>query len=163
MRCTGYDEAFDLALQPYKEKLLTLFEYFAWFPEFHLLITHAGLTFQLWQEVGLNLRNLETILGGWAGRPAANTPAGRIGLARGGVDPVGGIFWCDWYSEFQPVPRLTQVLGHTSALSVQEELQAKTPGIRRRGSNYNIDCLMRTWEVLELGTGGELKTITIEK
>ncbi len=163
MRCTGYDEDFDEKLYPFKEKLLTLFEYFVWFPDFHLLITHAGLTFPLWQETGLSIRNLEVVLSRWAEQPAADTPAGRIGLARGGLDPVGGIFWCDWYSEFQPVPRLTQIFGHTSALSVQEEREGQPAGIRRRGSNYNIDCLTRTWEVLELGTSGELRTLTIDQ
>jgi hypothetical protein len=163
MRCSGYDESFDMELRPYKEKLLRLFKYFVWFPEHNVLITHAGLTFQLWKELGLTLGKLAETLDGWARQPVTETPAGRIGLSRGGIDPVGGIFWCDWYSEFQPVPRLTQIFGHTSALTIQEEMQEPPAGIRRRGSNYNIDCLARTWEMLELGVNGELRTLSMEK
>jgi hypothetical protein len=38
-----------------------------------------------------------------------------VGMARGGFTPVGGLLWCDWSREFQPVPGLNQVMGHTPA------------------------------------------------
>lgn len=36
-----------------------------------------------------------------------------IGPARGGIDPVGGIFWLDWQFEFKPIKGINQVVGHT--------------------------------------------------
>jgi hypothetical protein len=35
------------------------------------------------------------------------------GFARGGSQPRGGITWLDWNGEFEPVPGLCQIVGHT--------------------------------------------------
>jgi len=161
MRCSGYDPEFDAQLARYKERMQRLLEYFIWIPDQRILVTHAGLSFQVWQECHLTVENLAAKMAEWALLPVTDTPAGWIGISRGGVDDVGGIFWCDWYSEFQPVPGLTQIFGHTSAVSIQEELVQDRIGVRQRGSNYNIDCLMRTWEVLELGADGQLRAVPI--
>ncbi len=157
MRCSGYEGSFDQRLNPLKPRMRQLLEHFFWLPDQRILITHAGLSFTIWQECGFTEENLPGKLGEWSLLPVQETPAGWIGMPRGGIDRVGGIYWCDWYSEFQPIPGIIQVLGHTSALSVQEQSLASEQGIRQRGVNYNIDCLSRLWEILELGEGGELK------
>jgi hypothetical protein len=161
MRCSGFEQSFDQRLSPFKPRMRELLEHYLWIPEQRLLITHAGLSFRLWQECGFTVDNIIGKLGEWALLPIQETPAGWIGMPRGGMDNVGGIYWCDWYSEFQPVPGITQILGHTSALSVQEQLLASEQGIRQRGSNYNIDCLTRVWEVLEFGKQGDLRKVVV--
>lgn len=35
------------------------------------------------------------------------------GHGRGGREPVGGMTWCDWDTEFAPTPRLHQLVGHS--------------------------------------------------
>jgi hypothetical protein len=35
------------------------------------------------------------------------------GVACGGSEPVGGVTWLDWNTEFWPVPGLHQIVGHT--------------------------------------------------
>jgi hypothetical protein len=35
------------------------------------------------------------------------------GFGRGGLEPVGGITWLDWTTEFKPVPGFHQIVGHT--------------------------------------------------
>jgi len=162
MRCSGYEQSFDQRIGPFKSRMRKLLEHFLWIPEHHVLVTHAGLSYTIWQECDITEENLPGKLGEWSLLPVQETPAGWIGMPRGGIDRVGGIYWCDWYSEFQPIPGVTQVLGHTSALSVQEQLLASEQGIRQRGNNYNIDCLTRVWEILELTEKGELKRITVE-
>ncbi|MDP3103820.1 MAG: hypothetical protein Q8M95_04345 [Candidatus Methanoperedens sp.] len=42
------------------------------------------------------------------------------GFARGGLQVVGGIIWLDWHDEFDPVPHLDQIVGHTQ-LNIPEE------------------------------------------
>lgn len=163
MRCSGYEQSFDLRIAGHKQRMRDLLEHFLWFPEHRLLVTHAGLSYGLWQECGFTFENLPGKLGEWALLPIQETPAGWIGMPRGGMDKVGGIYWCDWYSEFQPVPGLTQVFGHTQALSVQEQMLANEQGIRQRGSNYNIDCLTRQWEFLELTIDGQLRKVRLEE
>ncbi len=161
MRCSGYEQSFDQRIAAYKPRMRELLEHFLWLPEQRILVTHAGLSFAIWQECGFTDDNFAGKLGEWSLLPIQETPAGWIGMPRGGIDRVGGIYWCDWYSEFLPIPGLSQILGHTAALSVQEQLLPSEQGIRQRGSNYNIDCLTRTWEILELTETGNLRRITV--
>ena len=37
----------------------------------------------------------------------------RAGFSRGGMLPVGGITWCDFYMDFEPFENLNQIFGHT--------------------------------------------------
>ena len=37
----------------------------------------------------------------------------RAGFSRGGMLPVGGITWCDFYKDFEPFENLNQIFGHT--------------------------------------------------
>lgn len=163
MRCSGYEQAFDIRLKPYKDRMRRLLETFFWLPEQKILVTHAGITHKLWQECKFSVERLPRILTDWSMLPVTETPAGWIGVPRGGSDLVGGTYWCDWYGEFEPVPGIIQILGHTSSLAIHEQLVKETQGIRRRGSNYNIDCLTRTWEVLELKKDGTLRTIGVKE
>ena len=162
MRCTLYSHEFDLQLAATKSRMRQHLEFFIWFPSRRIL-THAGLSNQLWQECGFTMEKLPGILTEWSLLPIADTPAGWIGLSRGGLDPTGGIFWCDYYLEFSAVPNLVQVFGHTSGLSGGSGNEDPQRGIRNSGSNYNVDCLSRTWEVLELTSEGMLRPVKIER
>lgn len=37
----------------------------------------------------------------------------QAGFGRGGLAPVGGLVWCDWEREFEGIPRIKQICGHT--------------------------------------------------
>ncbi len=163
MKCSGYDSDFDRRVTPFKERIRKHFETFFWLPKYKILVTHAGLAWSIWKEHGLTVSSLTAKLTEWSRLPVTSSPVGRIGLARGGVDPIGGTYWCDWYREFQPVPGIVQVFGHTSGLSIHEQVLPGEQGIRSRGSNYNIDCLSRVWEVLELTEKGSLRTVTVKQ
>lgn len=66
------------------------------------------------------------------------------GFSRGGLQPVGGIVWLDWNDEFEPVPGLNQIVGHTE-LKYPEERSTKD------SKNYCIDTRNHDIGILENG------------
>ena len=147
MRCSGFGESMAAMLLPLKSDIWKKFDHYVWMAEHKLLVTHAGLTDLLWTTYALTLENLPAKLDEWKLAQWDTSPNGWIGKSRGGRNPVGGIFWCDFNDEFRPVKGLKQVFGHTSFAEVQHDL---SNGIRsRKGGNYCIDCLARSQEFLE--------------
>lgn len=130
MRCSGYKPATQIHMDGgYRKEMEKRFKHFLYYPgEKPVLITHAGLTNQLWDDYFLNFNTLEERLTEWC--TYTHSPAYAIGHVRGGHDPVGGIFWCDWNSEFVPVPGLTQIVGHT-----------RGKGLRKIENSFCIDFL----------------------
>ena len=126
-RCSGWNHATQAHIDGgYRKKIYDNFVDFV-FNEPNILITHAGLTKQLWDKELLTLELLPQILAEWCAD--IDSPAHLIGQARGGWTSYGGIFWCDFKHEFQEIPELVQVFGHS---------QDKT--IRNQGNSYCIDC-----------------------
>lgn len=56
------------------------------------------------------------------------------GRSRGGMQKIGGITWLDWNKEFQPIPGLNQIVGHTHGKKVKYN-HSKALGSK----NYCID------------------------
>ena len=94
-----------------------------------LLVTHAGLTKALWDNQQLNRDILTQVLA--EGFADSTSFFHRIGFARGGLDRYSGPLWCDYRHEFEPVPGLRQVFGHTRGVDIRQD----HPG------NWCIDCL----------------------
>jgi len=132
MRCSGW--AFETKShirhleKRMKDSLLSHF-----FLEEDILITHAGATAQLFDDVQDVRDALEV----------DHEDLYTIGASRGGWKPAGGIFWCDFWAEFRPIEGLTQIVGHSAYRPVGQE-----SGIVLRDNCYNIDCLDRVKEVL---------------
>lgn len=109
------------------------FEYFlnyVWVDDF--LISHAGVS-------GALLKNKECTLDNYL----KDEDFLQIGRRRGGRDEVGGLFWCDWFSEFDPLPDTPQVVGHSGYRPKGEH-----EGILQKDNSFNIDCFQYTKEVL---------------
>lgn len=85
----------------------------------------------------------------------SNNVAG-VGRARGGYQEIGGIFWCDWWREFEPVPAIRQIVGHSSARP-----RGAYEGVVTNGDNYNIDCLDRVNEYLVIDDSGAIRVETL--
>jgi hypothetical protein len=125
-RCSGWNIPTSMAvLGGYSEAMRKHFKHYLFFKP-NLLITHAGLDQSYWNKYNLTLDNLEDTLADWI--TDENSPAYNVGYKRGGNVPVGGIFWCDFTSEFTPIDGLTQIFGHTAG-----------PTGRARGDSYCID------------------------
>lgn len=72
------------------------------------------------------------------------------GEARGGMEEIGGITWCDFHLEFDPIPWLNQVFGHTN-MTVDNFYE---PGIIKdvQGSPHfsvDLDVNLRHYMVME--------------
>lgn len=117
MRCSGYkpvteSHVMHMDLSPLKSYIKA--EGF--------LLTHAGVSQRLLDHKGVTLD--EYLEAG---------SYNQIGRYRGGRDLVGGLYWCDWNQDFDPIPDQPQVVGHTRGKL-----------IRQNGNSYCIDVLEDT-------------------
>jgi hypothetical protein len=149
MRCGGWNTLMETHILPIKTELTKMMTPAIFLSKKPTLITHAGVSRQLWNHLNLEIKSLPQLLNEaskdlgswfyWAGR------------ARGGADPYGGPLWCDWNTEFTPVPGLIQILGHTCTFGTPLRFQQRFISKVRYSDNYdfNIDCLQEVPEILE--------------
>jgi hypothetical protein len=118
MRCSGYGSTLSFLMRVLeKPRIDTKLVDYLYAEGF--LITHAGVSQTLLES---RQQSLEEYLGGG--------DYSQIGRVRGGHDPVGGLWWCDFNFEFEPIEGVPQIFGHTTG-----------HGIRQMGNSYCIDCL----------------------
>lgn len=138
MRCSGYNSLLQLQV---RERDLSVLKPFTWLDKY--LVSHAGVSARMLRKLNIDY---ETYL-----REGKFTD---IGYARGGTAPYGGLYWCDWYEEFEPM-EIPQIVGHSGYRPGKEK------GILIKENSYNIDCLDHTKEVL-LVTDGVPEIIKLE-
>lgn len=139
-RCSGYSLDRAQIMWAYEAEIKEHFKPYILLKH-NLLISHAGLSEHIWVEENLTFGSLPQALAEWW--PNMGSPMHRIGRARGGMHKVGGMFWCDFNDEFEPITGLNQIFGHT-----------RGQGIRRIGgeaeSSWCIDGLDKSLEFLEM-------------
>lgn len=145
MRASGYN----YELYPHCQKLYNLhssfpeihpFKSHIYYPEHKLLITHAGLSNWIWKVFVKDSENLGLVLTEW--QKDIDSPAYYIGRCRGGKQKTGGIYWCDFNKEFEPIMGLNQVFGHTPVKKIESfNFFPGTKNPEQFSNNYNIDCL----------------------
>ena len=108
------------------------------------LITHAGISKTWLPDADDNYWTADEIID-YIEYIDLDTIA-QVGVARGGTARCGGPLWCDYWSEFVPVPGIKQVMGHSA---YRPEGERKGIVVDGHG-NWNIDCLQTTREVLEI-------------
>jgi hypothetical protein len=118
-RCSGWNREaqnyFDLIKGGVEDK----FETYIWVDD--ILITHAGLSQKFLDSTNYTVEAALEDEYYW----------NYVGFARGGYGNSGGIRWCDFNREFEPVEGLRQIFGHTGGR-----------GIRKKGNDsWCIDCL----------------------
>lgn len=129
MSCSGWKPETNNFVKARKEEILAKFKPFVY--EAGYLVTHAGLTAQLWETYKLTIENFQEKLTDWS--KDMGSPFFFIGRPRGGRAHVGGPLWCDFRFEFIPIPGLPQIFGHTRGV-----------GIRQKENAYCIDTLENT-------------------
>lgn len=139
MKCSGHRGTTRYGMVHLKDEILSKFKTHFWLTT-DILATHAGASGSLFS----NIEELKQAL------DEDNKKLYNIGSARGGWSPVGGIFWCDYWDEFEELEGLTQIVGHSS---YRPEGQPK--GIGKQNNCFNIDCLDRIEEVLIVDTDKE--------
>ncbi len=109
------------------------------------LISHAGLASSLWPQSDSVAESLSTLEAQC--REALLTmrscphPLLAAGKTRGGDNPIGGITWLDWDTEFSDELPLPQIVGHTSCIS----------GARQKGRSWCIDGKQSCYAILSEG------------
>ena len=114
------------------------------------MLTHAGLTRQLCESLGGDVRGImESAEKELAGADCDDElQLLRVGRSRGGGYPTGGILWCDHY-EFEDIPGVSQVFGHTRGDAVRH---GGSPG----SEHYCIDTVLRHCAIHE---GGAMRIV----
>lgn len=133
LRCSGFDEfkipiikhAMDLAISHFEFTCMTQ----GW------RLSHAGIHPSFKKGFFKAIRKLN-------GQLADNQlpPLVRAGHCRGGNQRIGGITWLDWNDEFEPIPNLKQIVGHT---------RGNLP--RQKGENWCLDTGLHHYAILEDG------------
>lgn len=126
-RCSGYSGERQMLMTHYGKMIQDRFKPYIYLAD-GTLVSHAGLCNKLWKSFDISLATLTATLDKWW--PDLKSPMHFIGHARGGRNDVGGMFWCDFNLEFEPIPELPQIFGHT-----------RGKGIRTDGNAFCIDCL----------------------
>lgn len=132
MRASGYNYKVADALRP--EDFKPFIKY-TWVDGY--LVSHAGVSQSLLDS---RRESLDAYLS------AGYFP--QVGGARGGIDAVGGLFWCDWWQEFVPIESTPQVVGHTAYRP-----DGTYEGVVSKGNSFCIDCFTNVKEVLVIDEG----------
>ena len=145
---SGWNQETDRLLEPYKQEIVEHFNSVIWFEKEKILISHAGLTKPLWDHYKITVESLSKFIDQWFQN--LKSPYYFIGRSRGGYDPVGGLLWCDWRHEFQSIPEIKQIVGHTPLKKYD-----------CRGNDWNIDVLQNKEKVVLQIDPGMIMKITL--
>lgn len=144
MRCSGWR----MATQAHIMTRMSDFKYLEyWIQTEGFLISHAGISNRLLENQNITLNKYLELQDYF-----------QVGDARSGLEKypceAGGLLWCDWRHEFDPVPGVMQIMGHTAA-----------PDFRNKGNgkskSYCIDCLDSIHKVAII-EDGNLRPVLLE-
>lgn len=125
MQCSGFKAETASYIVHLQKRMRAILKPYFWIEE-DWLATHAGVSNALLE---LKKMDLETYL--------QQGDFFQIGRFRGGWAPIGGLHWCDFNAEFDPIPGVNQIVGHThydhdgTLLTKQGQMSI----------NYNVDCI----------------------
>lgn len=159
--CSGFSNAKDIcitdALHPNFNAVKDKFLWYAWVDDY--LCTHAGLhPYYLnpkmvvnQEEVDIFLKREEEI----CKMAIINDDKHwmyNVGNSRGGYSKYGGITWCDFEDEFEPIEGLKQIVGHT--YSPRNEVRGhykEKPDNPLACNNICIDCNLNEYIIVSNG------------
>lgn len=151
MRCSGFSKKMWGKLRSRSGKMQEILQPFTKSGGF--LISHAGVSQKLLEATE---QSVHEYLG--------KGKFGDIGRARGGWAPCGGLFWCDWWAEFEPVDNVPQIVGHSAArpvLYTDDKYIVQKYDSEGRPS-YNVDCLDQKGKKRILVLEGSRKTSVLK-
>ena len=148
MLCSGWKTGMKVVMSGLADEIRSKFKHYFYTVD-GVLATHAGATGRLFDSADEVRECLE-----------ADDPClYDIGRFRGGRAKVGGVFWCDFWEEYEPIEGLTQVSGHSAHRPSPEQR-----GIQYKPGCYNIDCLDHRKEVLTYDSEmKEFNTINLDE
>jgi hypothetical protein len=117
--CSGYDRGKNGVVLNLLEKHISEFKFYTWVGD--VLLTHAGLSKKMLDEINIKARSKSSIDRILAREATVASDSLRnnkfhwfasVSYIRGGGNNVGGPCWCD-YHEFIPIAGIRQIFGHT--------------------------------------------------
>ncbi len=111
------------------------------------LLTHAGVHSYLLGKNNLSTQEMLNRIKSETEKALQDVRNGKInpwldaGFARGGLQRVGGITWLDWLDEFEPVPYLNQIVGHTQLRYPEEKTTENSENDCLDTKNTHIEML----------------------
>ena len=124
MRCRGFNIATNLHVHHLKSRMEQLLKPYVEIDQF--LVSHAGVSASLLRQLGLS-----------AEQYLERGDFRQVGTARDGNFLSGGLYWCDWTHEFEPVSGLNQIVGHSF---YKHEGVIRTM-LGKDSTNYCVDCI----------------------
>ena len=158
LRCSGYGEDKHAAVASCGIDWSRL-EPFCWIDGGAWLCTHAGLSARFLElvrpgataaDVGDVLEEARVDLRRVSDELHAH-PFLQAGAARLGPSETGGIVWCDYNEEYEDVPGLRQIFGHTRGERVRHGRGPKG------AEHYCIDTVLNHYIVYDGGGGIEVR------
>lgn len=149
-RCSGFNSKTNHMFKHLRSQVVEHFKSHLWYPQWNLLITHAGMTQPLWDHYHLTPDTVNATLHDWFKRP--NTPFHWVGNRRGGFNKIGGPLWCDYYDEFHAIKEIRQIFGHSIVDHVTSDAKKR---------NWNIDCLQKSHGVVSINDSGDIHVISL--
>lgn len=141
MRASGYKYHTSTYMEHLRTRIEKNLKPYIWHNQF--LLSHAGISKEL-----LSIQDIE--LDDYLKTGDYN----QIGYVRGGSYPCGGLFWCDWFDEFEPLNNQPQIVGHSGYRPPGEY-----KGILEKDGSYNVDCLDHKQEFLLLRGDGSVEVL----
>ena len=159
LKCSGYTDYKDTLIfealgddfLAVRDKLL----WYLWIDDF--LVTHAGLHYSYlppsivigdftkdnidkWLQSEVEKNNIVMASGFQTWFTAA-------GYARGGNAKYGGLVWCDFDVEFEPIAGLSQLLGHTPHNIILAPREFGGMNVLE-SDNLDVDCHLNQWLII---------------
>ena len=94
MRCSGWHGVTESHVLHLETRMRNNLKPYIW--EKNHLISHAGVANRLLKYMNMTLEDY-----------LAHDNHKQIGPQRGGYNVCGGLYWCDWWKDFDPRPALT--------------------------------------------------------
>jgi hypothetical protein len=136
--CSGWHQDTQEEFDKLQSRLVLTARYYTLIDD--VLATHAGVS-KIWLDAHNYTAETSTDIASILNH-CAISELHEVGYARYGKHECGGPLWCDYYSEFVPIEGVKQVFGHSAH-------RKSHYGVLKKGSNYNIDALDFTNQVLE--------------
>lgn len=142
MRCSGWDYPTQQLVNHLKDRMDHVLLDYIWVGDY--LVSHAGVDTEMLIDRD---RTLEEYL--------EEGSFNDIGRFRGGMAPVGGLYWNDFNAEMDPIPGVKQVVGHSNSQGLFPERGVRVKRTHcKTGETWCVDNLNREAEVLLISDDG---------
>lgn len=143
--CSGRKVATEAHVLHLKERMLNVLQDYTYVHGY--LVSHAGISKHFLDGLGITLDDyLQT------------GKFNDVGRVRGGTSAYGGLYWCDWFHEFEPLEYQPQIVGHSG----WRPSGSQGIGVLQKGNSWLVDTFEQKQEVLLVHPDKEPEIIAVQ-